>query len=232
MSKIIDITYDILEKNILTVYATVMEEEQTASDSDALETLSLLIRDPDTHDILVQDSVTGTLPLKVKVELYSADMDEEGADYIAVASCIAADTQTDLPLQNDKIYKQQEINIERLKDILHASCSYTLTSCVETDRPTRCAVSKTRLMLQPAADYKLLGLPENASLLFSADSSDCIPYSGKVTYHKKSVLFPTKFEIGNDRKIPLPLDFSCEVTLQKKSKPSLKRVVVLKFSAK
>lgn len=232
MSRIIDITYGIYKKNTLTVNATVTEDEKTSSDSDILETLLLTIYDPDTKDVLEQNSTAGVLPLKVSVELYFADLDEQGASCIAVANLSPVKEQTDNLIQNDQVRKQQEINIEKLQDILTPSCSYTMTSCVETGKPTVCSVSETKFMMQPDADYDLVGQPENASLLFAAGSAEVIAYSGKITYKKGSVYFPDKLKIGDNSNVPLPLTFTCDVTLQHKSEPKIMRVGTLKFYSK
>lgn len=232
MSRIIDITYGIYKKNILTVDATVTEDGKVSSDSDTPETLLLTIYDPDTKDVLQQNSVAGVPPLKVSVEVYFTDLDEQGASCIAVANLSPVKEQSDNPLQNDQTRKQQEINIEKLQDILTPSCSYTMTSCVETGQPTVCSISKTKFMMQPDADYDLVGQPENASLLFAASSAEVIVYSGKIIYRKRSVRFPDKLKISDNSNAPLPLLFSCDVTLQQKSEPKIMRVGTLKFYSK
>lgn len=232
MSRIIDITYSIYKKNTLTVDAIVTENGKTSSDSDTPETLLLTIYDPDTKDVLQQNSVAGILPLKVSAEVYFADLDEQGASCIAVANLSPVKEQSDNPLQNDQTRKQQEINIEKLQDILIPSCSYTMTSCVETGQPTVCSVSETKFMMQPDVDYVLARQPENASLLFAAELAEVIAYSGKIIYGKESVYFPDKFKICDNSNIPLPLIFTCDVTLQQKNEPKIVRVGTLKFLTK
>lgn len=232
MSRIIDITYGIYKKNTLTVDATVIEDEKTSLDSDTPETLLLTIYDPDTKDVLQQNSVAGVLPLKVSVEVYFTDLDEQGVSCIAVANLSPVKEQADNPLQNDQTRKQQEINIEKLQDILTPSCSYTMTSYVETGQPTVCSVSKTIFMMQPDADYDLVGQPEHASLLFAAGSAEVIAYSGKIIYKKGSVCFPDKLKIGDNSNVPLPLTLTCDVILQQKSEPKIVRVATLKFLTK
>lgn len=232
MGRIIDITYGIYKKNTLTVGATVTEDGEASLDSDTPETLLLTIYDPDTKDVLQQNSVAGVLPLKVSVEVYFEGLDERGASCIAVANLSPIKEQTDIPLQNDKTRKQQEINIEKLRDILTPSCSYTMTSCVETGQPTVCSVSKTKFMMQPDDDYDLVGQPENASLIFSAGSAQVIAYSGRITYKKGLVCFPENMKIGNNSNVPLPLTLTCDVTLQQKGEPKITRVGTLKFLTK
>lgn len=232
MSRIIDITYGIYKKNTLTVDATVTEDGKVSSDSDTPETLLLTIYDPDTKDVLEQNSTAGVLPLKVSVEVYFTELDEQGASCIAVANLSPVKEQTDNPLQNDQTRKQQKINIEKLQDILTPSCSYTMTSCVETGKPTVCSVSQTKFMMQPDADYDLVGQPEHASLIFAAGSAEVIAYTGKIIYGKESVCFPDKLRIGDNSNVPLPLTLTCDVTLQQKSESKITRVGTLKFYSK
>lgn len=232
MSKVIDITYNIFNKNTLTVDATVTEDDKISSESGTVETLLLTIYDSNTKEVLQKDSVTGVLPLKVSVEVYFADLDGKGASCTAVANrkpVAVSDAET---LQNDETRKQQEINIEKLQDLLTVSGSYTMASRVETGHPTACSVSKTKFMIQPDTDYKLAEPPENASLLFAAGSAEAIAYPGEIRYGKKAVSFPDKWEIGNNRNVPLPLTFHCDMTLQKAGKPVMTRVATLTFSLK
>lgn len=229
MSRMINITYDILKKNTLTVYAEIEEEADGTSESGRQETVTLTVYTPDMQTILERNSVTGDLPLAVSVEVYYEDIDEKGASCIAVANRTTDGADF---VQDDETRKQQEINIERLQDIITLSCSYTLTSCAATGCPTLCAVSQTRLQIEPCTDYKLVGRPENASLLCASETRESYRYSGRIVYNRKEIRFPERFQIGNDSNIPLPLMFTCEATLQKISGPKFTRVAVLKFLSK